>query len=256
MKQHYFKVIIITISILLLLTSCGRTSYQYNNLTSGEDIKEFIDIMVSAEVPDKDIEAVLEYIETYSDSEYSENAIINGWQQTTKDYQELYDYTDAINAYTSKEFEDINCRQAAFIIYHSFFCASEPENQNLQRESLELPEFLNEELYNYEILFSRIPMGETVADTVLNFWRDNGAVFEKASVHLVSIWGNSDGEVLNYHAGIMIEEEAGIVFFEKTDPIMPFQLSRFASLDELKAHLLSRDGIDGTPTIFLDDTLI
>lgn len=222
MKRNYFKFVIITISILLLLTSCGRTSYRYNNLTSGEDMEEFIDIMVSAEVPDRDIEAVLAYIEPYSNSEYSKNAIINGWQKTTKAYQELYDYTDAINAYTSKEFEDINCRQTAFIIYHSFFCASEPENLSLQSESLELPEFLSEELYNYEILFSPIPMGETVADTILNFWRDNGVV----------------------------------VFFEKTDPIMPFQLSRFASVDELKAHLLSRDGIDETTTIFLDDTPI
>lgn len=73
MKQNYFKVIIITISILLLLTSCCRTSYQYNNLTSDEDMKEFIDIIY--------------YIP-------------------------------------------------------QFFCASEPENLNLQRESLELPELL------------------------------------------------------------------------------------------------------------------
>lgn len=66
--------------------------------------------------------------------------------------------------------------------------------------------------------------------------------FGSTQIHLVSVWGSEDGEVLNYHAGIIIEEENGVAFFKKTDPILPFQLSRFASVDEVKAHLLSRGG--------------
>lgn len=50
----------------------------------------------------------------------------------------------------------------------------------------------------------------------------------KASVHLVSI----------------------CYTLEKTDPILPFQLSRFASVDKMKAHLLSREGVDESTTIF------
>lgn len=256
MKRSIFKVIMTAVSISLLLASCGKTSYRYNNLTSDEDMQEFFEIMVSAKVPNSDVEAILEYIENYRNGEYSKKLPNNGWRQTTKNYQDLYDYTDAINDYTMQDFEDVNCRQAAFIIYHSFFQASETEKLNLQQESQELPEYLKEEFYKYEILFSRIPMGETVADTVLNFWQNSGVVFEDASVHLISMWGAEDGEVINYHTGIMLTAEDGVLFFEKNDPLLPFQLSRFASVDEIKAHLLSRTGVKESTTIFLDDTVI
>lgn len=121
MKRNIFKIIMTAVSISLLLASCGKTSYRYNNLTSDEDMQEFFEIMVSAKVPNRDVEAILEYIEIYRNGEYSKKLPNNGWQQTTKNYQDLYDYTDAINDYTMQGFEDVNCRQAAFIIYHSFF---------------------------------------------------------------------------------------------------------------------------------------
>lgn len=47
-----------------------------------------------------------------------------------------------------------------------------------------------------------------------------------------------------------------MAFFEKTDPILPFQLSRFASVDEVKAHLLSRSGVNELNIILLDDAVI
>lgn len=259
MKRYIFRAVIaamISIFLMLSFASCGRAGYQYNNLISEEDMTEFSEIMVSAGIPDRDAEAVLEYVRIYSDGEFSKKALVNGWQQTKKSYQKIYDYADAINKYTGQEFEDINCRQAAFLLYHSFFQAQEPESLNMQRESQELSEFLGEEIYKYDILFGRIPMEETVESTVLNAWRDGGAVFGDASVHLVSLWGVEDGEVFNYHAGVMLEEEEGIIFFEKTDPILPFQLSRFASVDEMKAYLLGREGVSGQNAVFVDDSSV
>ena len=62
-----------------------------------------------------------------------------------------------------------------------------------------------------------------------------------------------DGTVFNHHAGLMFEEEEGVIFFEKTDPILPFQLSRFASIDEMKSYLLGREGVSRQNAVFIDD---
>lgn len=244
------------IFLLLSLASCGRAGYQYNNLISEEDRKEFSEIMVSAGIPDRDAGAVLEYVSIYSDGGFSKNSLVSGWQQTAKSYQKIYDYTNAINRYTEQEFADINCRQTAFMLYHSFFQSQESESLNENQESRKLPEYLEEEAYKYDILFGRIQMEGTVESTVLNAWRENGAVFGAGSAHLVSLWGVEDGMVFNYHAGVMFEEEDGVLFFEKTDPILPFQLSRFTSIDEMKAYLLGREGISDQNAVFIDDSSV
>lgn len=241
------------ILLLLSFVSCGRADYQYNNLISEEDRTEFSEIMASAGIPDLDARAILEYVNVYSNGDYSKEALVSGWQQTTRSYQKIYDYTKAINKFTRREFEDINCRQAAFMLYHSFFQAQEPENPVEQKESRELPEYLKEEAYKYEILFGRIQMDGTVESTVLNAWRGGGAAFGEGSAHLVSLWGVEDGTVFNHHAGLMFEEEEGVIFFEKTDPILPFQLSRFASIDEMKSYLLGREGVSRQNAVFIDD---
>lgn len=101
--------------------------------------------------------------------------------------------------------------------------------------------------------FGRIQMDGTVESTVLNAWQGGGAAFGEGSVHLVSLWGVEDGVVFNYHAGLMFEEEEGVIFFEKTDPILPFQLSRFASIDEMKSYLSGREGVSDQNAIFIDD---
>ena len=256
MKRYIFRAAITAVTgifLLLSFVSCGKAGYQYNNLISEEDMSEFWEIMVSADIPDLDAKAVLEYVNIYSNGDFSKKTLVSGWQQTTKSYQKIYDYTNAINQYTKRKFEDINCRQAAFMLYHSFFQAQESEKRMEQKESRELPEYLEEESYKYEILFGRIEMDGTVENTVLNAWRSNGAVFGEGSVHLVSLWGVEDGLVINYHAGLMVEEEGGVIFFEKTDPILPFQLSRFPSIDEMKAYLLGREGVSDQNAVFIDD---
>lgn len=256
MKRYIFRVVtgmMTGIFILLSFVSCGRAGYQYNNLISEEDMAEFSEIMVSAGIPGQDVEAVLEYVSIYSNGEFSKKSLVNGWHQTAKSYQKIYDYTNAINKYTEQEFDDINCRQAAFMLYHSFFQAQESESRNRRQESSELPDYLNEEAYKYDILFGRIQMEGTVESTVLNAWRSDGAVFGAGPVHLVSLWGVEDGVVFNYHAGLMLEEEEGVIFFEKTDPILPYQFSRFTSIDEMKAYLLGREGVSDQNAVFIDD---
>lgn len=256
MKGYIFRAVTAAatgIFLLLSLVSCGGTRYQYNNLITQEDMTEFSEVMVSAGIPDRDAETVLDYIRIYSGGEFSKKSLENGWQQTTKSYQKIYDYTNAINKYTNQEFEDINCRQAAFMLYHSFFQAQKSENLPEQKETQGLPEYLKEEAFQYDILFGSIQMESTVENTVLNAWRSNGAVFGAASVHLVSLWGVEDGDVFNYHAGLMFEEEEEVLFFEKTDPMLPFQLSRFTSIDEMKAYLLGRTGISDEHVVFIDD---
>lgn len=194
MKRYSFRAVIAGMAgifLLLSLASCGRAGYQYNNLISEEDMTEFSEIMASAGIPDQDAEAVLEYVSIYSGGAFSKKALVKGWQKTTKSYQEIYDYTDAINQYTQQEFEDINCRQAAFMLYHSFFQAQETEGPGERQEVRKL-----------------------------------------------------------------FEEDEGVLFFEKTDPILPFQLSRFASVDEMKEYLLGREGVSEQHAVFVDDSSV
>ena len=259
MKRYLYRAVIAGMAgifLLLSFTSCGRAGYQYNNLIAEEDMTEFAELMASAGIPDQDAEAVLEYVSIYSSGAFSKKALVKGWQKTTKSYQKIYDYTNAINQYTQQEFEDINCRQAAFMLYHSFFQAQETESSGERQEARKLPEYLKEEACKYDILFGQLQMEDTVEGTVLNAWQGNGAVFGGGPVHLISLWGVKDGTVFNYHAGIMFEEDEGVLFFEKTDPILPFQLSRFASVDEMKAYLLGREGVSEQHAVFVDDSSV
>ena len=82
------------ILLLLSFVSCGRADYQYNNLISEEDRTEFSEIMASAGIPDLDAGAILEYVGIYSNGDFSKEALVSGWQQTTRSYKKIYDYTN------------------------------------------------------------------------------------------------------------------------------------------------------------------
>ena len=51
------------------------------------------------------------------------------------------------------------------MLYYSFFQAQETESSGERQEARELPEYLKEEAYKYDILFRRIQMEGTVEGT-------------------------------------------------------------------------------------------
>jgi hypothetical protein len=250
--KHRTSILFFFCVAIFLLTSCSSPQYQYNTLTTDNSINNLSEILVTANVPEEDVETIINYIELYCTGIYANDSLNSGWQ-TTNVLKELYDYTAAINSYAEQEFDDLNCRQAAFILYHSFFSSAETNEPEILDECRQLPQNMRSEQSNYTVLFGSLPLIDTVERTVLNYWEENDAVFAREQIQLVSLWGAKEEIIHNLHAGILINKDDKIYFFEKTDPMTPYQLSIFETTDDLRNYLLNRTDEFSDMTVLIDD---
>lgn len=240
MKCRYLLSVFLLLAIFLSACSLNGRKYSYNNLTSEQSITEFCEVLSSHAVPSEDIDRLIGYIRAYSKESYAEKELQGSWKKATIT-ESLYDYTEAINCYQSSPFEDINCRKAAFLMYHSF---------------LKTPDFPVGDSEMEEALFATFDSGQSVDDAVKGYWKSQNIEFAGSDIHLVSLWGKKNGEITNLHCGVLLENEGNTYFFEKVDPIMPYQISIFGSTEDMKAYLLNRTKEYEDITVFLDDELI
>lgn len=243
------------LSLLLLLPGCQKQTYSYNNLIGQRSTNEFKDIALNHNIPEGDVSVIAAYLQIYSGGQYASH-LSNQWQvASTK--ESLYDYTSAITDYKSNQFEDINCRQAAYLLYHSLFSAEGDEELSRNIEELSAIGLETEADYiKYEVLFGSITSSGTLADAILARWKSVDAHFSD-DVQLVSLWGTDGGQIMMHlHSGLLFSHEKILYFFEKTDPLLPYQASKFTSIDMLKSHLLNRTASIDDMTVFINDCLV
>gem|GEM_PF-3021654 len=230
------------------------TPYQYTNLVTTDSIDEFKTILQDTGVPQEDIEAVLEYIQIYHNEATTAGYLSQGWSSASIE-KDLYDYSSVINAYTLNPFKDINCRQAAYLIYHSFFETKEKvelPQQNTELSALNLN--INENSSKYETLFGSIASDKPLHEVLTEHWNATGSTFHD-TIQLVSLWGRKDGHIIHMHCGILIQINDQNFFFEKTDPLLPYQFSRFTSTDTLNEYLLKRSDEYDDMTVSMNDRI-
>lgn len=238
MKWKTLLLVFLLSAIFLCACSNKGQNYSYNNLTSEQSINEFCEILSSHAVPSEDIDSLINFIRAYSKERYA-GKLQGNWKDA-KITEYLYDYTEAIDSYDKSPFEDMNCREAAFLIFHSF---------------LSTPDFSVRDI-DMEEVFDTIESEQSVADAVKHYWKSQNIEFEGGDIHLVSLWAKKNGEITNLHCGVLLENESNTYFFEKVDPIMPYQLSSFDSTGDMKAYLLNRTKEYENMTVFVDDDAI
>jgi len=243
--------------LIIFMSSCSgqNQEYNYNNVTSEQGIGELKELLSNADVPAEDIDNIIYFIAIYSKGDYAINHLRGDWAKATIT-KDIYNYTTAIDLFTNNEFEDLNCRRAALIIFNSFITTTTTliETENIKEEYQFYGGYKYESEYlKYAALFASFPLDESVADSVKNNWRSKDVVFTGDKIQLVSLWGKTKTEIENIHCGILINNDENIYFFEKTDPILPYQLSIFQSTDDLKKYLLSRTNEFNDMTVFVDN---
>lgn len=260
------KLIIAFIMIFSLLVMIGCSDngqdYNYNNLTNESCMNEFHEILSTHAVPAEDMETLINFVHTYNKGSYAEKNLQGDWRKA-KNKQHLYDYDEAITSYSAAPFDDLNCREAAFILYHSFINVSDdfPGEINKSRSplfsDLAILGLQREQLFYdlYEVLFCPFESDMPVSEAVVNYWKSQNIAFEGKDIHLVTLFGKTEGETINIHCGILLESENGLYFFEKFDPLMPYQISAFESTEAMKTYIINRPGEDDyeDKTVFVDD---
>lgn len=254
--------VIFAICILLDLTGCSNKghNYRYNSLASKKNINEFCDILTSSSVPAEDVNTILNFILIYSKESYAVKNLQGDWKNA-KTKEHLYDYNEAITAYPDSKFNDLSCREAAYIIYNSFMSIS--NNFEAEINKNDSPLFSNLSMLNlereslfydcYEVLFCPFESKENVSDAVIDYWEEHGIKFESDDIHLVTLFGKKDEQIINIYCDVLLEYENSTYFFEKTDPVMPYQISVFESTKDMKTYLINRPGEDDykDKTVFL-----
>lgn len=238
-KKKCKKILFMSLLPVIFLSACSfqGKKYSYNNLTNEQSITELYEALSSHAVPSEDTDSLIGFVRAYSRGRYAENNLQGSWKNATIK-ETLYDYTKAINSYGESPFEDLNCREAAFLVFHSFLKAPDSSVKDVTME---------------EIFFGTFDAGQSVADAVKGYWKSQNIEFAGSDIHLVSLWGKKDDEITNLHCGVLLENEGKPYLLEKVDPILPYQLSIFDAAEDIKAYLLNRTDEYEDMTVFVDD---
>ena len=255
MKCKNLLLVFLFLSIFLSACSYKSQNYSYNNLTSEQRINEFYELLSSHAVPSEDIESLINFIRVYSKGSYAEKNLQGDWKNAAIT-ERLYDYVKAINFYGNSPFEDLNCRGAAFLIFNSFLNTPDFSMKDIApEEASPISSLKKGQSYYacYEVLFATFDSEQSVADAIKSYWKNQNIEFEGSDIHLVSLWGKKNDEITNLHCGVLLENESNTYFFEKVDPMMPYQISIFDSTEDMKAYLLNRTEEFEDMTVFVDD---
>ena len=265
MKRFLTLFLVLTCVVALVGCSNKAQNYKYNNLTNEQSLNEFCEVMTSHSVPSEDIDALLNFVRVYGEESYAEKNLQGDWK-TAKTNEHLYDYDEAITSYSDSPFDDLSCREAAFIIYNSFIKVPDNFEVDINKDDsplfsdLAILDLQKSQMYYdcYEVLFCPFESEESVTDAVVKYWKSHNIEFKGEDVHLVTLFGKKDGKTINIHCGVLFENEDGTYFFEKTDPLMPYQISVFESFEDIKYYLINRPGEDDykDKTVFIDYKVI
>jgi len=257
------KLILCVLTLVMMLTACSikEHKYNYNNLMNEQDVNELHDLFALNSVPAEDINILFDFIRVYNNAGYAQEYLQGSWKSANAQ-ENIYDYPTAIDTYMENPFDDLSCREAAFIAYNSFLKMADDYESEILKENSSLFDGLailnlvkDTAFYtHYEALFSSFTSEAPISDAVADNWRTMGIEFNGDNIHLVSLWGQKDGKIINMHCGLFLQNGDKNYFFEKTDPFMPYQMSIFSSMEDMKVYLLNRENEDiyKDKTVFVD----
>lgn len=163
--------------------------------------------------------------------------------------------------YSNRDYEDAYCRTLAFLLMQDFINVSSPltkEKWGISNEDDFLFGDYNA-LNNYKLIDinkAQYPAYFTLFHPVLdinknkNFgnqiieqWKNYGISFNKGKASLITIWSvindNNNSQIQHSHAGVLIETKDGLLFVEKTNPLAPYQITKFNSVEQIKTYMIT-----------------
>lgn len=222
-------------------------SYRYHNVVTEKSAADLQKDLQEQEVPKEAWQTLAPFIDSYHQANKSYEEVANDWT-TKKLGQDANQFTTTMGEAELKEKlshfpKDLNCRQTAFLLlrpllsYDTNKVADLPEHPEFQALKQEVPDLTRADSQLYSLLFNDNESYQSV-DDLTKAWKEAGVQFSD-KLRLLSAVQNVEGAVVSMHVGLVYEKDGKVYFFEKMDPSLPYRLSEFQSLADLREHLLA-----------------
>ena len=235
----------------MLLSGCpSKINYSYTNILDDKSKSDFLALLQSVNVEQASIDEYIRLVDLYNATKYPKT--LKPGYSTVNAGKKIYNYTIAIDCWTSgnAEMEDINCRIAAFVLMKSYInmpqSATNNKNFYLQKEiQNDFYTLSDTDILKYNAVFTTPEMRNKI-NFILSIkenWDSMGLTFSVNSpIKLILVYAQfTERENFSVaHAGVLLEKDARIFFIEKTDPMLPFQVSEFTQKNELASYLENR----------------
>lgn len=270
------KIVVIVLSLTLFcLAACSQSSESESTLPSGEpglhseqqqipqytnmaDKASMADIAMRLEkagVPAEKVAKITALIESYN--KLDSTNVKEGYQSLNNGYV-------SYNMHSSPQwdfaYEDLYCRSFAFLLAEDYVSCETPLQsgkwilagyQDGDRAVIEQnPNLILDEEATalYYTLFNpvEIPVDadeKQRSQVVIRYWEERGIEFGDARISLVTVWNDYSVDdtpcVFSGHAGVLIQEDPGLLLLEKTNPLYPYQATLFTDTSQVKDYLIS-----------------
>lgn len=255
-------------------------SILYSNLVEKATQDEIAKRFVNADIPEEVVNTVMQWVNDY-------NGYMGDLFDFTPDFQLMEtDVIDYGNYYPkmkkwtkNRDYGDILCRIAAFTLLKDKITVTNclPEykwsvseddgwlvSDKETFDTYPLIDVSDNEKSTYFTLYNPINVNKDMNinelyNKVTQEWNKIGITFEKSSASIITVWSIYDytgtTTVNIAHAGILINDSEGLLFFEKTNPLSPYQATKFNTKEQLKNYMLSSmnqgSENDNIPVIFV-----
>lgn len=193
-------------------------------------------------------------------------------------YGDYYNYMK--KWYKTGEDDDILCRTLAYLLMgneidinqclpeNDWACENEESYLYSDKEVLEQEHpftFSPEQQMEYFTLFDPADIVGAVSEgamfqAIQNQWDSYGVQFSDDPLSMVSIWCEDNGVIHNSHVGVLITDEEGLLFLEKTNPLFPYQATKFESKEQVKQYMIATltawfesNGFSAPPMVVLEN---
>ena len=253
--------IVLLICLVIILHYANIYSFTYSNLMDNESKATAQSLLSEANIPQENIDLFFTLVDEFNSVPYK-GIVEQGWK---KAYIPFFSYNND-NGFAHLEAQEqenmINCRSAAFILLKDHIIFHETDvtpDRNLDNNNRF--QFSEEEKLHYDLLFANIEnsntdSSEVLAQKVIEYWDMAGVEFPESHIQFITAYADTESGIQNFHTSIAVYDDDCIWMLEKADPIHPYQLSRFATQEQMIDYMKKRVSEVEYAAIFSNDTCL
>lgn len=253
-------------------TKSSVTMNEFTNLVSDEDKEEVKKLMVDANLSNTD--TFINWVSDFNQTMKEDVGLVSKWTPVSDQSYKVEEMAASWDT-THEEMGDSNGRLAAYLLMQNRITAKEHADygNNLmmdmdQLEGESMYEVIKDDLYKFSAVFDEVDIKgikteEEFAKAYPNVWKERQVSFASDQVSLINVVTEDPyDQVANItHSGVLIKEDGYVLFIEKIAATEPYQVMRFASVEDLATYLTTErvfqaDDQNFAPVVLENDTVV